>query len=118
MTETAVQPAAAEVDEWLSRFEERADRGRHRRRRRAVPDDSFWRDLVAFTWNIKTVEGPAGVKDMLDHTLAHTKPRGWHTTEPPTEADGHHRGVDRVRDRGRARPRPPAAAATARRGRC
>ncbi len=51
-------------------------------------DESFWRDLVAFTWNIKTVEGPAGVKDMLDHTLAHTKPRGWHTVEPPTEADG------------------------------
>ena len=25
---------------------------------------------------------------MLDHTLAHTKPRGWRTTEPPTAADG------------------------------
>ena len=22
-------------------------------------DESYWRDLVAFTWNIKTLEGPA-----------------------------------------------------------
>ena len=50
--------------------------------------DSYWRDLVAFTWNIKTVEGPAGVKDMLEHTLSNVKPRGWHTFEPPAEADG------------------------------
>ncbi|MEM7644365.1 MAG: NAD(P)/FAD-dependent oxidoreductase [Pseudomonadota bacterium] len=40
-------------------------------------DDSYWRDLVAFTWNIKTVEGPAGVRDMLAHQLDTTKPRNW-----------------------------------------
>ena len=41
-------------------------------------DDSYWRDLVAFTWNIKTVEGPDGIRDLLEHTLARTKPRNWH----------------------------------------
>ncbi|MBF6446250.1 MULTISPECIES: NAD(P)/FAD-dependent oxidoreductase [Nocardia] len=50
--------------------------------------DSFWRDLVAFTWNIKTVEGREGVADMLRARLGDTDPRGFHTTEPATEDDG------------------------------
>lgn len=50
--------------------------------------DSFWRDLVAFTWNIKTVEGRDGVADMLRARLADTDPRGFHTTEPATEEGG------------------------------
>ena len=88
MTETAVEPVAAQVDQWLARFEEALAAGDSAAAAELFADDSFWRDLVAFTWNIKTVEGPAGVKDMLDATLAHVKPRGWHTIEPPTEADG------------------------------
>jgi len=30
-------------------------------------DDGYWRDLVAFTWNIKTLEGKAQILDMLEH---------------------------------------------------
>jgi putative flavoprotein involved in K+ transport len=37
--------------------------------------ESYWRDLVAFTWNIKTVEGREEIADMLRATLAHAKPR-------------------------------------------
>ena len=85
MTDTAVEPATTEVDQWLSRFDEALTAGDSAAAAELFLDDSFWRDLVAFTWNLKTVEGPAGVKDMLDHTLAHTKPRGWRTTEPPAE---------------------------------
>ncbi|MCV2447198.1 flavin-containing monooxygenase [Paracoccus sp. DMF] len=36
--------------------------------------DSYWRDLVAVSWNLKTVEGPAGVADMLNRQLARTRP--------------------------------------------
>ncbi|QFT58615.1 putative oxidoreductase CzcO [Sulfitobacter sp. THAF37] len=36
--------------------------------------DSYWRDLVAVTWNLKTVEGPAEVQNMLAAQLKHTKP--------------------------------------------
>ena len=39
--------------------------------------DSYWRDLVAFTWNIKTMEGRDQVRDMLTHCLKRTKPRDW-----------------------------------------
>jgi len=40
-------------------------------------DDCYWRDLVSFTWNLKTVEGKDQVADMLTHQLATTKPNGW-----------------------------------------
>ena len=53
-------------------------------------DDCYWRDLVTFTWNIKTMEGKDQVKDMLEHQLASTKPGNWTLAEGevPTEADG------------------------------
>lgn len=53
-------------------------------------DDCYWRDLVTFTWNIKTVEGKAQVADMLRHQLATTKPSGWTLAEGelPTEEGG------------------------------
>ena len=50
--------------------------------------ESFWRDLVAFTWNIVTVEGRPGVAAMLEETLEVTDPSGFATEEPAEEADG------------------------------
>ena len=88
MTDTAVQPAAAEVDEWLSRFDDALTRGDAAAASGLFLDDSYWRDLIAFTWNITTVEGPEGVHDMLQAALANVQPSGWETTEAPTSADG------------------------------
>ena len=88
MTETAVEPVAAEVEQWLSRFEHALAEGDSAAAAELFAEESFWRDLVSFTWNLKTVEGLAGVKDMLDHTLGHVKPRGFRTTEPPAAAEG------------------------------
>ncbi|MEM7490544.1 MAG: NAD(P)/FAD-dependent oxidoreductase [Pseudomonadota bacterium] len=53
-------------------------------------DECYWRDLVAFTWNIKTVEGPDGVRDMLTHQLDTIKPGNWalQEGEVPTEEGG------------------------------
>jgi putative flavoprotein involved in K+ transport len=88
MTEIAAPSAAAEVRQWLGRFEEALAAGDSAAASELFLEDSFWRDLVAFTWNIKTVEGPAQVREMLDHALGHVRPRGWHTTEEPSAADG------------------------------
>jgi putative flavoprotein involved in K+ transport len=89
MSSTAARaPVAAEIDQWLSRFDEALARGDTDTAAELFAPESFWRDLVAFTWNIKTVEGPAGVRDMLEHTLARTKPRGWRVAGTPTSADG------------------------------
>jgi putative flavoprotein involved in K+ transport len=53
-------------------------------------EDCYWRDLVAFTWNIKTVEGRAEVADMLRHQLAAVGPTGWRIAdgEVANESDG------------------------------
>lgn len=53
-------------------------------------EDCYWRDLVSFTWNIKTVEGKDQVADMLRHQLSATKPSGWKVAdgETPNEDGG------------------------------
>ena len=44
-------------------------------------EDSYWRDLVSFTWNIKTMEGRAAIADMLSSQLAAIKPSDWRIAE-------------------------------------
>ncbi|CAB3792058.1 NAD(P)/FAD-dependent oxidoreductase [Pararobbsia alpina] len=52
--------------------------------------DGFWRDLVTFTWNIKTMEGRQQIADMLSAQLAAIKPSSWRIAEgeQASEADG------------------------------
>lgn len=52
--------------------------------------ECYWRDLVSFTWNLKTVEGRGQIEDMLKSQLASVKPRNWelNDSEAVTEADG------------------------------
>ncbi len=50
--------------------------------------ESYWRDLVSFSWNIATVEGRDGVADLLGSTLDGVDPSGFATEEPAEEADG------------------------------
>ncbi|NGN41333.1 NAD(P)/FAD-dependent oxidoreductase [Mesorhizobium sp. CGMCC 1.15528] len=53
-------------------------------------EDCYWRDLVTFTWNIKTMEAPDQVRQMLEEQLASTKPEKWALAEGEdvSEADG------------------------------
>ncbi|MGY4710755.1 NAD(P)-binding domain-containing protein [Mycolicibacterium sp. CBM1] len=75
------------VDAWLADFEAAlADRDIDRVVAKFAVD-SFWRDLVSFTWNIKTVEGRDAIAGMLTARLADTDPSGFRTRETPT-ADG------------------------------
>ena len=48
----------------------------------------FWRDLVAFTWNLKTLEGPAAIAEALQATLGSAKPTNWKLDGEATEKDG------------------------------
>jgi putative flavoprotein involved in K+ transport len=79
---------AARVDGWLASFQEALTARDVERAAELFGEESFWRDLVAFTWNIKTVEGPAGVADLLRATLEATDPTGFRATEEPTETEG------------------------------
>jgi putative flavoprotein involved in K+ transport len=80
--------AAVEVDAWLAKFQEALSARDADGAAALFGDQSFWRDLVAFTWNIRTVEGPEGVADMLRATLEGIDPTGFRVTEEPTEAGG------------------------------
>ncbi|MGI5473055.1 NAD(P)-binding domain-containing protein [Streptomyces sp. CA-132043] len=78
----------ARVDDWLARFEAALTARDVAAAASLFATTSYWRDLVAFTWNIKTVEGRAGVADLLTACLDSTDPSGFRTTEAPAEADG------------------------------
>ena len=49
---------------------------------------SYWRDLVSFTWNLRTVENRDGVRDLLAHTLDRVAPTDFELSEPASTADG------------------------------
>ena len=53
-----------------------------------VDDDCYWRDLVSFTWNIKTCEGKDAIAAMLGATLAQVQPSGWRIDGESSLADG------------------------------
>src|SRR5689334_4826294 len=89
MTQT-LEPTAAttpqqRVDAWLADFEAALAVRDIPRVAEKFAVDSFWRDLVAFTWNIKTVEGRDEIADMLGERLAGTDPSRFATREAPTQ---------------------------------
>ncbi|NIH88349.1 flavin-containing monooxygenase [Amycolatopsis granulosa] len=86
--EAPARSPQARVDAWLARFEAALAARDVAAAAGMFAVDSFWRDLVAFTWNIKTVEGREGVAGLLSACLEGTDPSGFRTTETPTEADG------------------------------
>ena len=51
-------------------------------------EQSYWRDLVAFTWNIKTMEGPEAICGMLSAVLAQVQPGGWRLDGEAREQNG------------------------------
>src|SRR5258708_34141441 len=51
-------------------------------------DDSYWRDLLPFTWNIKTLEGKGSIATMLEATLHEAKPGNWLIEGNATASDG------------------------------
>ncbi|MFK7762824.1 MAG: NAD(P)/FAD-dependent oxidoreductase, partial [Roseobacter sp.] len=44
-------------------------------------EDCYWRDLVSFTWNFKTLEGRAQVRDMVAAQISSIKPTAWAVAE-------------------------------------
>lgn len=51
-------------------------------------DDCYWRDLVTFTWNIKTMESKDDVRRMLVSQLKKTKPSAWKLSKGEDASEG------------------------------
>ncbi|MBV8448991.1 MAG: NAD(P)/FAD-dependent oxidoreductase [Hyphomicrobiales bacterium] len=85
MSETA---ASKRVSKWLSVFGQALKRGDVETAASMFAKDSYWRDLVAFTWNIKTAEGRDAIAAMLEATLASARPEKLRLEGEASEADG------------------------------
>jgi putative flavoprotein involved in K+ transport len=91
MTATLPVTARSTVTGWLTAFENALAANDPDAASALFADQSYWRDLVAFSWNIVTVEGPAGVRDLLSNTLDRVRPSGFAVADDlgePTEAGG------------------------------
>jgi putative flavoprotein involved in K+ transport len=69
--------ATERVSDWLAAFDAALKSSDVTAAASLFADECFWRDLVTFTWNIKTMEGRDEIAKMLDATLAHVKPTNW-----------------------------------------
>ena len=80
--------AASATDAWLTAFQQALTARDADAAAALFASESYWRDIIAFTWNITTVEGRAGVADLLRATLDEIDPAGFQATEEPAEEDG------------------------------
>ena len=118
---TATLPATARViSQWLDQFETALKEGDIEQAARLFGDDSYWRDLIAFTWNIVTVEGPDGVRDLLAAAPwpGCSRSRVADDLGEPDRGRRGRRELDRVRDGGRPRASAICGCGTARPGPC
>lgn len=121
VTQAQTEPAATQVDRamtpttlaerWLQRFAQTLTAGDRVTVQDLFAPECFWRDLVAFTWTLRTFEGSEAIAAMLKATLANTGPHGWSLDGEAQDnggtveawfrfetALGHGRGIVRLRN--------------------
>jgi putative flavoprotein involved in K+ transport len=76
------------IQQWLDDFSAALARGDFGSASAMFGDESYWRDLVSFTWNIKTAEGPVAICEMLAATVPGAKPAAWKIQGEGSEAGG------------------------------
>ena len=114
MTQTLERPTdtpAARVAAWLDAFQAALDARDADAAAELFAPTCFWRDLVAFTWNITTAEGRDAVAGPADRGHRPGRPDRLPGDRGPGAHRGgrRRRGLDPLRDVGRPRPRAPAA---------
>ena len=87
MTASPTAPADRARD-WLARLGAALTRGDIEAATALFGPRCIWRDMIAFTWNIRTFEGRDQIAAMLAATLARTAPRGFALAGPASESDG------------------------------
>jgi putative flavoprotein involved in K+ transport len=80
--------ATDSVSGWLSELGTALDRGDVDTAVSLFAEESYWRDLVSFTWNITTLEGRPEIAAMLRAQLGHVRPSGFVVAGEASEVDG------------------------------
>ena len=84
---TAPTPTRIAQD-WLNRLDAALAAGDAPAAAALFNGDCYWRDLVAFTWNIRTMEGRTDIEAMLRDTLGTVGPHGWRLDGEATQVNG------------------------------
>jgi putative flavoprotein involved in K+ transport len=74
-TVVAVETPRTIASEWLRRFEEALDREDPERAADLFTAEGWWRDLLAFTWDLRTFHGAKAIGGALGQTLSAAAPR-------------------------------------------
>lgn len=80
--------SSSSIPQWLAAFGDALDRGDTQAAADLFAPECYWRDLVSFTWNIKTMEGREAIRKMLDTQLGFIKPSAWAIQGDESHADG------------------------------
>ena len=73
----SAESAATAAENWLARFERALTEAGGRLLKTLFHPDSYWRDVLALTWDIKTVEGSDAILRELQAHIARAKPTGF-----------------------------------------
>jgi putative flavoprotein involved in K+ transport len=92
LNEQLINSAEAKARQWLGQLDAALAARDIATAVNLFADQCFWRDFVAFTWNIKTMEGRDEIADMLKATLARVEPRNWRLETASTLIDGQTEG--------------------------
>ena len=76
-------PENLQATRWLESFAQALSQGDLRAAADLFVPECYWRDLVAFAWDIRTHEGRDEIGRALKATLARTKPTNWRLTNHP-----------------------------------
>ena len=80
--------ASQQVIHWLQNFDQALQTKNIEKAVDCFETQGYWRDLVSFTWNIKTLEGQDEIKQMLLHTLKDIEPSDWQLDEEAIDNQG------------------------------
>ena len=76
------------LDGWLTAFSTALEAGDIDGVLDLFQAEGSWRDLAAFTWDIRTLEGRPAIRAMLENRLASTRPSRWLATEDGGGSEG------------------------------
>ena len=76
------------INEWLAKLNTALQKNDSQQAAELFAEESYWRDFVSFTWNLKTMEGRAEIAAMLDAMLDAVKPGNWTLDGDASEAGG------------------------------
>ena len=79
---------ADQISGWLEKFDAALSTRDLEGATQLFDEDCYWRDLVSFTWTLRTFEGRGEIKAMLAATLGSADPSGFVQLGPATQNDG------------------------------